>query len=143
MASANETIRTAIICFPTLFKTRADVLHHLFCVIGNGYTWHKGELVHSYPEDEQPWTAKNERESFARMGGPADLLKEITEKRVKENQAVVDNIDAVVQDLTFTRSIYPQSTTAFLFNIPADVTPDWAAAAEEAKTLAVQAGWKL
>lgn len=143
MATVDKTVRTAILCFPTLFKTRGDVLHHLFCIIGNGYRWHKGELVHMFPEDDQPWTAENQRKSFAHMGGHADILKEITEKRVKENQAVVDNIDAAVQDLTFTRSIYPQETTAFLFNIPADVTPDWASAAEEAKTLATQAGWKL
>ncbi len=31
--------------YPTLFKERADCLSHLFCVIGNGYEWYKGELI--------------------------------------------------------------------------------------------------
>jgi transcriptional regulator with XRE-family HTH domain len=37
--------------YPTLFKTRVDVLNHLFCTCGNGYDWYKGELTE--PDDEQ------------------------------------------------------------------------------------------
>ena len=31
--------------YPQLFPTRQQALDQLFCVIGNGYEWKKGELV--------------------------------------------------------------------------------------------------
>ena len=31
--------------YPKLFPTRQRALDHLFCVIGNGYSWYKGEIV--------------------------------------------------------------------------------------------------
>lgn len=39
------TIQKMFNKYPTLFKERADCLNHLFCTIGNGYEWKKGELV--------------------------------------------------------------------------------------------------
>lgn len=39
------TIQEMFDKYPTLFKERADCLNHLFCVIGNGYSWVDGELV--------------------------------------------------------------------------------------------------
>lgn len=39
------TIQEMFDKYPTLFKERADCLNHLFCVIGNGYSWVNGELV--------------------------------------------------------------------------------------------------
>lgn len=44
------TIQAMFDSFPALFKERADCLNQLFCTIGNGYYWHKGELI--YPEDK-------------------------------------------------------------------------------------------
>jgi hypothetical protein len=144
MATVNETVRNAITCYPSLFATRGDALHHLFLVLGNGYTWHKGEIVNVFPEDEQPWTPERERASFARMGGNTDLLRELADERIQKHQAILSNMDAAVQDLTFTgERIYPQSQYALLLTIPEDVTDDWAAAAEEAKVIAIQGDWKL
>jgi hypothetical protein len=145
MATVNETVRNAITCYPSLFATRGDALHHLFLVLGNGYTWHKGEIVNKFPEDEgQPWTPERESASFARIDGNADLLRELVDERVQRHQAILSNLDAAVQDLTLTREfVYPQFDGALLFTIPEDVTDDWAAAAEDAKTIAIQGGWKL
>lgn len=42
------TIQDCFDNYPGLFKERADVLNHLFCVIGNGYEWENGELVDNY-----------------------------------------------------------------------------------------------
>lgn len=49
MPTVNEFVADAIQRYPTLFGCRTDVLHHLFCVNGNGYEWRGGELV-GYPE---------------------------------------------------------------------------------------------
>jgi len=38
------TKRTMMDAYPSLFTCEADVLHHLFFVIGNGYEWVDGEL---------------------------------------------------------------------------------------------------
>jgi hypothetical protein len=144
MATVDETVRTSITRYPSLFATRGDVLHHLFLVLGNGFAWHKGEIVNTFPEDEQPWTPEREHASFARMGGNADLLRDLVEERIQKHQAILSNVDAAIQDLTFTgERIYPQSQYALLLTIPKDVTDDWAAAAEEAKVIAIQGGWKL
>lgn len=39
------TIQEMFDKYPTLFKERADCLNHLFCTIGNGYSWIDGELI--------------------------------------------------------------------------------------------------
>lgn len=47
------TIQDCYNSYPCLFKERADVLNHLFCVIGNGCKWVNGELVeYELSEDE-------------------------------------------------------------------------------------------
>lgn len=44
------TIEQSILCYPSLNRWRSDVLEHLFYVIGNGYEWQDGQLVHLGPE---------------------------------------------------------------------------------------------
>ena len=44
------TIQLMFDHYPELFKTRADVLNHLFCTCGNGYDWYNGELAD--PDDK-------------------------------------------------------------------------------------------
>ena len=45
MATINDTVKLALLSYPTLFSSASDVLHHLFCVNGNGYYWENGELI--------------------------------------------------------------------------------------------------
>lgn len=40
-----NNIRESLLYFPTIFDNALDVLHHMYCVIGNGYEWFNGELV--------------------------------------------------------------------------------------------------
>lgn len=37
-------IRKVLANYPTVFKTRLDVLHHIFIVLGSGYEWRGNEL---------------------------------------------------------------------------------------------------
>ena len=46
------TIQEMFYLYPTLFKERADCLSHLFCTIGNGYDWVRGELVINFSHHE-------------------------------------------------------------------------------------------
>jgi len=47
MASVEQTVRNDLLLWPSIHVNRFSVLHHLFCVIGNGYEWKDGELVES------------------------------------------------------------------------------------------------
>ena len=40
-----ETVRNSLLSFPVLYFNALTVYNHLFCTIGNGYEWVKGELV--------------------------------------------------------------------------------------------------
>jgi hypothetical protein len=40
-----NNIRESLLYFPTIYDNALDVLHHLYCVNGNGYEWVNGELV--------------------------------------------------------------------------------------------------
>lgn len=46
--SVDEFVRRGLLDFPSLFKTKADVLAHGLLVIGNGYEWHDGGLQSVY-----------------------------------------------------------------------------------------------
>ena len=48
------TIQDMFDNYPGIFKERSDCLNHLFCVIGNGYDWYKGELVSVCEETDPP-----------------------------------------------------------------------------------------
>ena len=40
-----NNIRESLLYYPSIFVNALDVLHHLYCVNGNGYEWVNGELV--------------------------------------------------------------------------------------------------
>ena len=42
---AEDTLQFMADFYPSIFPTRKHCLNHLFCTIGNGYRWVKGELV--------------------------------------------------------------------------------------------------
>lgn len=45
MMTLEETIDNVLKEYYDLFPTKAHVLEHMYCVIGNGYEWKKGRLV--------------------------------------------------------------------------------------------------
>ena len=51
MASVEKTIKNELLLWPAINVNRLSVLHHLFCVIGNGFEWKDGELVETGLED--------------------------------------------------------------------------------------------
>lgn len=56
---------------------------------------------------------------------------------------VVESIEQRVKDTPPIMDIYPQHEYSLLLNIPENVTADWKAAADEARELAIAAGWVL
>ena len=67
-----DTLRECLLNFPTIYANALSVYAHWFCVVGNGYEWVNGELVH--PEY-----------------GDSDLRKHHTAKNV--NEAIIQCLD--------------------------------------------------
>jgi hypothetical protein len=60
MNNFDRAIAEAICRYPGLYESRASVLHHWFCVIGNGMDWIDGKLQNVYPEAfREPEEVKN------------------------------------------------------------------------------------
>lgn len=50
--TVEKTIIRKIQCWPDLYNSRSEVLHHLFIVLGCGYEWQKGKLVNKFSHEE-------------------------------------------------------------------------------------------
>jgi hypothetical protein len=50
LTKLDQHVKRAMLQYPTLYKTRTEVLVHLYLVLGNGYDWIKGELRDKYEE---------------------------------------------------------------------------------------------
>lgn len=145
MASVETTVRQVILAYPSLMETRADVLHHILCVLGSGYEWVDGEPVTT--ASMKPWNREDalgvQEAWLQRLTIPAEALDGVRESIVADLdrcQKVVDEIDERVLTHDFAGVVYPRSNGSLLSEIPADVKPDWAAAAEWAKSLYVVRG---
>lgn len=151
--NVHDTVRRMIWHYPSLCKTRADALHHLFYVLGNGYEWENGELVdvgRSYEvrvDTDAYW--KSTPPDYSRY--PLDVQARFEEQDIEfvrqynaEVDAVRDNIDACVYDMTLSPS--PLTGTPFVpyppcpkycpaWNLPENIRPDWQAAADEIRAV--------
>lgn len=154
MTVVDDLVKKSILAYPSIFTSRADVLHHVLCVIGNGYVWENGTLVPVFKEDDRVWTAEWETarfyERYGELGGFemsdahnehwAQYIKEV----VAEYQQVVDTVDERIHDWTYEgEGIYPQSDYALILNVPEDVNPEWHEDLEKMREFARGRGWKI
>lgn len=151
MSSVEKFVRKNILTFPTIFTNRTAVLHHALCVIGNGYKWSKnGEVVADFSRPVPLW---NKEAELAELD--ADLKERFDDERIREFVAegmrehinvaatVVEEIEIRIHERVAINEIYPQGNDnyALLMSIPENVTPDWKAACDEMRELAIVAGW--
>lgn len=146
--------------FPHIYPHRTAVLHHVLCVLGNGYYWGENGTVLYDGDDPPVWNYEDELKD-----SPFEEYREIDEvlfnhleerriQRLKNMKKQVNNahelalvkrglhddeLDYGIED----REIYPQSEYALLMNIPDNVHPDWLEACEEMKAVAIENGWKF
>lgn len=136
MPSANETVRHALLRYPTLFSTPFDVLHHLYLVIGNAHQWRDGALVDgstAFPLDEAALAAR----STSRLADSISQTKAthpeldmtLDKERLLLNYAfTVENLGRVLAQSRPPQSydLYPCSPDhAKIFSIPDDAASDW------------------
>lgn len=147
MSSVDSFIRTQILTFPLLFPNRTAVLEHLFCVIGNGYEWSKdGTIVSNDPHEKELWDKEDEltriEEDLEAYGEVIqEALRPVMMEDYRAELETIEQVDQRVKEAPPIVNIYPQSDYALLMNVPENVTPEWRAAADEARELAVAAGW--
>jgi len=49
--NVEDTVRRLLMDWPSLYKSRSDVMENLFCCYGTGYDWIDGEIAFEYGED--------------------------------------------------------------------------------------------
>jgi hypothetical protein len=154
-------VRKSMAAYPDLYDNRFDVLHHIFCVLGNGYEWVNGEPVEVY-DDKTPWRPEEEYTNWSEYADKLPGWVDIMFERIAKNQAVIDTLDTRVADGSFENSrtalaavetarimgphygpLYTQSQSALLMNLPADIHPDWAEAAAGMRAIAETMNWKF
>lgn len=148
----NQKISTAIRAYPIQYRCRTDVLHHWFCVNGNGMKWKKGRLVDDYKTKTKSIDAiiavATDHLRVSDCYGSAEIS---AKQRVR--------IAKITSDLTFTynnaedlasvswdsngvfsrgasgdfpaKSIYPLCKYACMNSVPDDVNPEYLAAVRE------------
>jgi len=79
-----NTIRWAILEYPSICPNRGKVLHHMFFVIGNGYSWVNGQLlqVKLHPKDTQTF-----------LDAVYDLEEHLPPRKFRERVEVFDYLD--------------------------------------------------
>ena len=147
MPSVDKFVRNNILTFPGIFTNRTAVLHHALCVIGNGYKWNKkGQLVEDFSRPVPLWSKETElaelEKDLVRYDEPLrELFGTEMRKLINETAKIVDEVDTRANERREIEKFYPQSDYALLMNIPENVTPDWKAACDEMRELAIEAGW--
>lgn len=111
-ATVEDTMRDCLEHWPTLYRTRADVIDGLLFVIGNGYEWLDGALQCEEPE--------------------AHLRPKPTYS--PEVEALLAEADADTTE-RMPHELYPVSESSRISRVPDDVRPDWLALCREAAAL--------
>lgn len=148
------TVRRSLYNYPTMHKNRTDVLHYLFCVIGNGYEWSAdGRLLEIsyevYPDayglkgvqpdpDGPSWAGKSYMDDT--MYAEMKAARDAEQAELKAIRILVDDL-ARTPGAPLTEEAYGESREyARLYTMPGDAMPDWRAAAEEIRAV-VQPVW--
>lgn len=148
MASVEETVARQLRNYPGLFENRTQALHHLFCVLGNGYDWVGGELV-AY-DDGEPDLSEEEAlglEHYARLvemwtdspyGDAAEERVAALREEVERLRSVRSNAETLARTQgSLKGDVYPPSDGIPLAELPEDIRPDWLAAASEIAEVAL------
>ena len=141
-----QQIQTMYEKYPDLFQTRKQCLDHLFCVVGNGYEWYNGELVH-YDCVNETWDNEfiYELDENGKSKEPMkfDEWFEATTKILKEMLEIFPNDDNIKNSIE-KYQWYPLSKKySYLYNYPKDIKEDWLKGIEETKQLLKEDGVEI
>lgn len=132
--TAENTLQCMMDFYPELFPTRQRALDHLFCTIGNGYEWVKGELVC----DDDIFNRYEMKGQISRASGryedDFERYRKFALERAKNDPNFKPNP-------RYSHSWYPLSKQySFLYDYPDDIKPDWLAILNECKEMLIADG---
>lgn len=123
--------------WPELFLTRRECYNHLFCTIGNGYEWKRGQLVECDTGDDAETVAMEEAD-YA-VGHPkARQSQKNIDKTLLQRKIWMDAGFATEDD--YEHNWYPICEYSKIKRVPIDVKPDWSEALVECKMMMEQDG---
>ncbi len=145
--SLDDVVWRSIWYYPGMFSDGGRVLHHLYCVIGNGYEWVDGRLAALCDEeDDDRDVFSNEDEVLKHIGEGASLadLRRQQLIDVRRRNAEVffrrDQVDLLCLDRGRRWSnLYPLYEYSKLADVPNDAATDFVTGARMAIDLAF--GW--
>ena len=134
---AEDTLQFMADFYPSIFPTRKHCLNHLFCTIGNGYRWVKGELVEGDDKKYNRYRLvkpvrkaefEDERDWWVRYRFELEMHEE-TGKRINP-------------DYYFEWS-RPSREYSYIYHYPKNITPDWKALLEECRQMLKEDGVEI
>ena len=138
--NTEETIRVALINFPSIFPNALSVYNHLFCTVGHGYEWENGELVSTgrYNTDVKTAILKEVESlySFFTNLQPSTLNNwrsiEIRRDETIKNINLIFDTSSSLTDFTPASDFQFSEITKYskILNLPSDITSDWLDAAK-------------
>ena len=127
---AEDTLQFMMDFQSNLFYNRQKCLDHLFCTVGNGYSWVDGELVED-SHDTEVLLSRWRLVHAVEHAEPTENVLEIG--RIREDMYNRRNLDVP--------KWYPLSKEySYLYNYPDDIKPDWKALIEECKQMLIDDG---
>lgn len=143
--TVETTIQQMFDEYPSLFSTRQECYNFLFCVIGNGYEWERGQIVRIGDSEEDRNIQMWEEMDYADEAKPKAVQSEtnIAEKRkedeelhnLKRENDLKDGLPDIGSYDPEKHHWYPLCEYSLINNVPEDVRPDWKAAVEECKEM--------
>ena len=134
---AEDTLQFMADFYPSVFPTRKHCLNHLFCTIGNGYRWVKGELVE---DDDKKYNRyrlvkpvrkaefEDERDWWVRYRFELEMHEE-TGKRINPDY--------------FFEWSQPSREYSYIYHFPKNIRPDWKALLEECRQMLKEDGVEI
>lgn len=134
---AEDTLQFMADFYPSIFPTRKHCLNHLFCAIGNGYRWVKGELVE---DDDKKYNRyrlvkpvrkaefEDERDWWVRYRFELEMHEE-TGKRINPDY--------------FFEWSQPSREYSYIYHFPKNIRPDWKELLEECRQMLKEDGVEI
>ena len=134
---AEDTLQFMADFYPSIFPTRKHCLNFLFCGVGNGYEWVKGELVDEDGKFEKRYrlvepVEKAEFEREQRWWDRYRLEREMHEETGKR----------INPDYYFEWS-QPSREYSYIYHYPKNIRPDWKALLEECRQMLKEDGVEI
>ena len=134
---AEDTLQFMADFYPSIFPTRKHCLNHLFCTVGNGYRWVKGELVEGDDKKYNRYRLvkpvrkaefEDERDWWVRYRFELEMHKE-TGKRINPDY--------------FFEWSQPSREYSYIYHFPKNIRPDWKALLEECRQMLKEDGVEI